>query len=148
MNDISGKLLVGAIENCDLPELEITGLTIRVDTGAQTSSLHVDNIVELERGGEKWVSFDIHPDIHDVDRVVRREAKVAAERVIKSSNGTRQTRYIISTLLILGGQRWQIQISLTDRSGMSYLMLLGREAMGNRLLVDPAREYILSSLSS
>ena len=45
-----------------------------MDTGAATSSLHVDNLEEFEKDGALWVSFDIHPDYHDVQRVVRREA--------------------------------------------------------------------------
>ncbi|WP_045857056.1 ATP-dependent zinc protease family protein [Teredinibacter purpureus] len=144
MSESSQKLLVGALEYCDLPELEISRLTIRVDTGAQTSSLHVDNIVEFDRNDRRWVSFDIHPDIHDVAKVLRREAKVKAERTIKSSNGTKQKRYVIDTLMMLGGLQWRIQLSLTDRSGMTYLMLLGREAMEQRILVDPSEEYLLS----
>jgi hypothetical protein len=44
------KLTVGNLELCDLPELGIKGLHVRVDTGAATSSLHVDNIEEIDIG--------------------------------------------------------------------------------------------------
>jgi hypothetical protein len=138
------KAIVGALELCGLPQLEISNLHVRVDTGAQTSSLHVDNITEIERDGELWVSFDIHPDYHNVDYIVRREAKVEAQRAIKSSNARKEKRYVIDTLMELGGRRWTIQLTLTDRSNMTYLMLLGREAMLDRLIVDPSEEYLLS----
>jgi len=137
------KFTVGALEVCDLPQLEITKLHIRIDTGAQTSSLHVDNIEEYEKDGELWVGFDIHPDVYDVNTVVRRQAKVFDKRVIKSSNGDRQTRLVIETEMVLGGQSWPIHITLTDRSSMTYLMLLGRQAMQDRILVDPSIEYLL-----
>jgi len=137
------KMVVGALEQADLPELRISSLTMRVDTGAKTSSLHVDNIQLEEIEGVKWVSFDIHPDMHDVARVVRRSSKLKQTRTIKSSNGEREQRYVIDTQLCMGNQTWSIEVTLTDRSGMTYLMLLGREAMKGRLLVDPDKEYLL-----
>lgn len=143
MRKIDGKLLVGALEECELPGLNIESLDMRVDTGAQTSSIHVDNIEEFERENDLWVSFDIHPDIHNVDTIVQRQAKVKAQRHIKSSNATRQKRYVIDTNIKLGDTEWLIELTLTDRSAMSYLMLLGRQAMEGRLMVDPGEEYLL-----
>ena len=138
------KKLVGAIELCDLPELEISQLNVRVDTGAATSSLHVDNIEEFEKHDETWIRFDIHPDIHNVERVVRREAPVVGKKQVKSSTATREKRYVIDTPIIMDDMRWTIQLTLTDRSEMTYLMLLGREAMNGRLVVDPEFEYLLT----
>lgn len=140
---MKNKMLVGALETCHLPELEIENLHIRVDTGAATSSLHVDNIEEYEENGEAWVAFDIHPDYHDVTKVVRRKAQVIDTRVIKSSSGERQKRHLIETQIVLGGEQWPIHISLSDRSSMSYLMLLGRQAMNGHVIVDPELEYVL-----
>jgi len=136
-------MMVGALELCNLPELEIAGLNVRIDTGAQTSSLHVDNITVFRKNSDKWVSFDIHPDIHDVDRIVRREAKVKGTRIVKSSNASSEKRYVIDTLFELNDRRWRIDLTLTDRSGMSYLMLLGRQAMEDRIIVDPSVEFML-----
>lgn len=144
MKEINGKMLVGALELCDLPELEITNLTVRIDTGAATSSLHVDNIERFKRNNQSWIRFDIHPDYHNVDTIVRREAPVKEKRKIKSSNATKQRRVVIDTEITMGGQTWEIELTLTDRSGMSYLMLLGRQAMNGRLIVDPEHEYLLS----
>ncbi len=146
MNTTDNKMIVGALEQCDLPELKIKALNIRVDTGAKTSSLHVDNIVASEQDGETWVSFDIHPDIHNVDRVVRRSAKVKSQRVIKSSNAAKEERFVIDTTICLGDRSWPIELTLTNRSNMSYLMLLGREAMMAKLLVDPSEEYLLGKI--
>ncbi|MEG3766063.1 ATP-dependent zinc protease [Alteromonas sp. 14N.309.X.WAT.G.H12] len=139
------KRLIGAIEYCDLPELSIRDLTIRVDTGAATSSLHVDNIDEFERNGNLWVSFDIHPDIHQVDNIVRREAPVVARKKVKSSTATLERRYVIDTDIVMAGERWTIQLTLTDRSEMTYLMLFGREAMNGRFIVDPQQAFLLSA---
>jgi len=137
------KITLGALEVCNLPQLEISKLHIRVDTGAQTSSLHVDNIEEFQHNDELWVSFDIHPDVHNVDTVVRRKAKVHDTRVVKSSSGDKEKRHVIQTNIVLGDQSWPIHLTLTDRSSMTYLMLLGRQAMDGRILVDPSNEYLL-----
>lgn len=142
---MSNKMLVGALERCHLPDLEIENLHIRVDTGAATSSLHVDNIEEFKNENELWVAFDIHPDYHDVSKVVRRQAPVLDTRIIKSSSGERQKRHVIETQIILGEQKWSIHISLSDRSSMSYLMLLGRQAMNGHVIVDPEGEYLLEA---
>jgi hypothetical protein len=144
MNVPENKQIVGSLELCDLPELSISDLNVRVDTGATTSSLHVDNIDDFEKDGESWVSFDIHPDIHQVTKIVRRKVKVEDVRKVKSSSATREKRYVITTTIVMAGMSWPIQLTLTDRSEMSYLMLLGREAMQGRLIVDPEHEYLLT----
>ncbi len=138
------KMLAGTLECGDLPELGITGLAMRVDTGAAISSLHVDNMEEFRDGGRLWVSFDIHPDYHNVDKVVRVKALVRGRKKIKSSSADLEKRLVISTPLTLGGHTWTIKLTLTNRADMTYLMLLGREAMAGRLVVDPAEEFLLS----
>lgn len=145
MNRYLDKPIVGTLELCDLPQLSIRSLNVRVDTGATTSSLHVDNIEEFERAGKLWVSFDIHPNIHNVAEIVRREAKVEAIKRVKSSTATMEKRYTIKTEIQMAELNWEIQLTLTDRSEMTYLMLLGREALAGKFLVDPALEYELSA---
>ena len=139
MND---KMLVGAVETFDLPDLGLFGIKTRIDTGAQTSALHVDHIVYNEQ--DKTVKFEFHPDSHDVVKSIHCSVQVDTARWVKSSNGEREQRYIITTLAILGGLSWTIQISLTDRSNMSNLMLLGRQAMENQMFVDPSKEFLVS----
>ena len=138
------KQCIGALENCDLPKLTIKNLTVRVDTGAATSSLHVDDIEEFERDGETWVKFVMHPDYHDVKKTVIREAPVLSKKRVKSSTATREKRYVIETDISMGGDTWPIEITLTDRSEMTYLMLFGRQAMAGRFTVDPELEFLLS----
>jgi hypothetical protein len=138
------KIMVGALERCDLPNFLIENLQVRIDTGAKTSSLHVDNIKEFDKDGKLWISFDIHPDVHDVEKLVRKEAKVEAVRKIKSSSGEAESRYVVLTEIMLGNHRWTIELTLTNRSNMTYLMLLGREAMAGRIIVDPEKEFEVS----
>lgn len=138
------KLKIGALELCDLPELGIEKLHMRVDTGAATSSLHVDNMEEFKKGDKNYVSFDLHPDIHNVDSVVRTTALVEGTKTVKSSSADSEKRVVITTNIRLAGRVWSIKLTLTDRSEMTYMMLMGREAMEGKIIVDPEFEYLLS----
>ena len=138
------KLIIGTIEECALPELGIETLTVRVDTGAKTSSLHVDEIHPFHKAGKPWVRFNIHPNIHNVTEVIACEAPIYDIRRIKSSNGGVDERIIIKTTFGIADQQWPIQLSLTDRREMTYLMLLGRQGMGDRVLVDPSKRFLIN----
>lgn len=138
------KMIIGSIECCDLPELGIYDMQVRVDTGAKTSSLHVDNLQRFKKGGKPWLKFDIHPNTHAVTEVVACEAPLHDMRNIKSSNGVSEERYVIKTNICLGSETWPIEITLTDRSDMSYLMLFGREGMSNKVLVDPSERFMVN----
>ncbi|MCY7297229.1 ATP-dependent zinc protease [Alteromonas sp. a30] len=133
---------MGVIENIDLPELGLFNIAARIDTGAQTSALHVDHISTNKPNGE--VSFEFHPDVHNVERVIKCQAKLQDTRWVRSSNGERERRYVIRTQACMGPKSWEIELTLTDRSTMSHLMLLGREAMQIGVLVDPENTFLLS----
>lgn len=138
------KLKIGALELCDLPELGIEKLHVRVDTGAATSSLHVDNIEEFSKGGKDFVSFDLHPDIYNLDSVVRTTAPVEGTKTVKSSSADTEKRVVITTTIRLASREWPIKLTLTDRSEMTYMMLMGREAMEGKVIVDPEFDYLLN----
>lgn len=139
MEKIGNKILVGAKESIDLPELGLFGIATRIDTGARTTALHVDHMILNEETG--MLDFEFHPDSHDV-KTAKCSAKVVAKRRIKSSNGTQERRYIINTKAVMGTLEWKIRVSLTDRSDMNHLMLLGRQAMRGQMIVDPELDYI------
>jgi ribosomal protein S6--L-glutamate ligase len=61
------------------------------------------------------------------------------KRIVKSSSGFREQRYVIQTNLKIGDAIWPIEMTLTNRDSMGFRMLLGREAMSGRVLVDPAQ---------
>lgn len=141
---VKNKTIIGRLESISLPDLAIDELQVRVDTGAKTSSLHVDNITKIVKNGKKCVTFDIHPDAYNVNSIVNCTAPISDIRKVKSSNGTTEQRYVIETTVVLGTDTWVIEITLTDRSDMSYLMLFGREAIGKRFLVDPSKVFVNS----
>ncbi|WP_371193376.1 ATP-dependent zinc protease [Glaciecola sp. SC05] len=146
LNDLKDRTLVGVVESIDLPKLGLSAINTRIDTGAQTSALHVDHIVVHKK--EKRVSFEFHPDFHDIEKTIRCNTPIHDRRWIKSSNGERERRYVIKTQALMGGIPWDIELTLTDRSSMTHLMLLGREALSGMFIVDPGADFLASLPSS
>lgn len=132
---------IGWEEWVALPELGLPAIKAKVDTGARTSALHA-YFVELYRAGRvQRVRFGVHPIPRRADIAVVCAARVVDQRVVTSSNGTRETRYVIATSIRIGDREWPIEVTLTNRDAMSYRMLLGRQAIGEGILVDPASSF-------
>lgn len=136
------KLIVGWREWLALPNLGIPAIEAKVDTGAKTSALHAFAMDVYEEDGRQRVCFGVHPVRNDEETEVFACADVVDERVIVSSNGQEEHRVVIRTPMRLGGSVWQIELTLTDRRSMRFRMLLGRQAMQGRLVVDPQRLHL------
>lgn len=136
-----GHSIVGWREWSALPDLGIARIKAKIDTGAKTSSLHASRIKVLERAGESVVAFDVIGEgSHRGER--HHEAPLVDRRVVKSSNGEMQERFVIATRLSLAGRRWTIELTLADRTAMELPMLIGREALSGRVLVDSGASYL------
>lgn len=136
-------ITVGWREWCLLPELGLPPIKAKVDTGARTSCLHAFKIEPYIKEGKQWVHFGIHPHQEDNETEVYCDAEVIDQRVVSDSGGHKENRYVILTRLILAGQEWPIEITLTNRDSMLFRMLLGRTAMHNHIIVDPAKSFLL-----
>ncbi len=127
--------------------MALPAVKARVDSGAKTSSLHAFNIHPFRREGNLWVSFEVHPLQNNRRTVIRCEKPVLDRRTIKSSSGTTDTRYVISAPIKIGDDIWTVELTLANRDSMGYRMLLGREAMEGRLIIDPSQSFILGEIS-
>ena len=143
----SSKIIVGSEEWCAIPGLSIPAIKARIDSGARTSSIHAFNIQPFKKNGEAWISFEVHPIQQNRSTIIRTEAEVYDRRVVKSSSGDAEKRYVIQTQLNLGDESWEIEVTLSNRDSMGYRMLLGREAMNNRILVDPSAKCLQGDVS-
>lgn len=137
--------IVGSEEWCALPALGLPALKARVDSGARTSALHAFNIKTSKRQGVSWITFDVHPLQDDMKTVVTCSARVKGRRTVKSSSGIAERRPVIQTPVRLGDMSWNIEVTLTNRDAMGYRMLLGREAMEGRLLINPGQSLVLGA---
>jgi ribosomal protein S6--L-glutamate ligase len=142
------KIILGSEEWCSFPELGIPAIKARVDSGAKTSALHAINIVPFVKEGVNWVKFDINPIQNNLKTVIHCEALLIDKRIVKSSSGYREQRFVIQTKITIGEDSWPIEMTLTNRDSMGFRMLLGREAMSGRILVDPEQKYLLGQNST
>ena len=135
--------LLGWREWVGLPELGIPAIKCKVDTGARSSALHAFRVDPFRRDNRDWVRFGIHPHQDDTQTEIWCEAPVLDIREVTDSGGHTAERYFIATQIQLGEQVLSLELSLTSRDTMLFRMLLGREAMRGRFLVDPAGSFLL-----
>ncbi len=135
--------IVGWREYLDLPDLGLTRIKAKVDTGARTSTLHALDIEHFREDGRERVRFLVHPQHRADDLEEICTADVVDRRGVRSSIGHRQHRVVIETTLALSAElAWPIEVTLTSRSDMRFRMLLGRTALRGHMLVDPGRSYL------
>lgn len=125
-----------------LPDLNLPKIKAKVDTGARTSCLHAFNVEEFIKHDKEWVRFGIHPHQDDTETEVYCEAEVMDKRIVTDSGGHKEKRYVISSNIVLGNERWPIEITLTNRDSMLFRFLLGRTAMEDKIIVNPAESYL------
>jgi len=135
-------LALGWREWVRLPALGIPAIRAKLDTGARSSALHVVRLESFERGGRRWVRFAVDPDPDTPDRVLEAETRIHDERLVRASSGHEERRLVIRTKLEIDGRAWEIDLTLASREMMRFRMLIGREALRGRAVVDPARSYV------
>jgi len=137
------KKLLGWREWVLLRTLDLPPIKAKIDTGARTSALHAFKLEPFLRDGRQWVRFSIHPGQHNPRLVCVREAPVIDRRRVTDSGGHRQMRYVIESEITLGDETWTIELTLTSRETMRFRLLLGRTALTDRFLIDPALAYCI-----
>lgn len=136
------QLVVGWREWVGLPALGIERIKAKVDTGARSSSLHAYDMKRFRRRGVPMIRFKVHPIQRESRTVVAAEAELVDLRKVRSSSGVETLRPVIATRLELGAHAWTVEITLVRRDAMGFRMLLGRQALRGRILVDPDRSFL------
>lgn len=136
------KPIIGWREEINLVGLGVKNIKAKVDSGAKTSALHVTNLEFYKRKGEEYVKFDVHPLQRKSKPVVKAHSKVYEYRNIKSSNGQSSERPVIITEIEMMGIKFPIELTLVNRELMGFRMLLGRQALRKRFLIDAEKSFL------
>ncbi|MBN1819258.1 MAG: ATP-dependent zinc protease [Prolixibacteraceae bacterium] len=133
---MSTKILIGRKDIADFPGLELSGLEVKIDSGAYTSSFHCHNIEIIEKNNEKYIKCNFldpeHPQYHEKEFLFK-EFKL---RRIKSSNGLTEERFSIITEIKIFNRIFPVELTLTERSDMKYPVLLGRKFLSKKFVID------------
>ena len=135
------SLIIGWREWVRLPDLGIRKVKAKIDTGARSSSLHVSDVQVVDRKGMNTVRFQVHPMQRSTKGTIHCEAEIVEFRQVRSSTGHSQRRPVIITTIDVLGQAWPIELTLANRDEMGFRMLLGRESLRGRFLVDAGKSF-------
>jgi hypothetical protein len=135
------KVEIGWCEMVDIPSLGLQNVHAKMDTGAATSSIHATRVKPLVRDGEPWVEFWFR--LNAGEKPKRYEAPLIDKRYVRSSNGDKQERYVISATFCFGTLCWNGQLTLANRRSMAFPLLIGRRALRRGFLVNSERRWML-----
>lgn len=142
MDDQNHKTIIGWREWVALPELGISRIKAKIDTGARTSALHAFALRPFRENNQDKINFDIHPIQRNRDTVITCTADIIDRRIVTDSGGHTEERYVIKTPLKIGKYTFPIEITLTERDSMLFRMLLGRSTLIEHFIINPAQSYM------
>lgn len=139
---VDDLLLVGRVENVFILPQDLK-LKAKIDTGARTSSLHALDLTSFERDGKPWVRFAML-DLK-ANKKIYFERPVIRKTKVKQQGTDLQLRPTVSMSIRFGPMEEQLDFTLADRSGYLYQVLIGRNFLRDRAIVDVRRTFITSS---
>ena len=125
-----------------MPEIGVPWIKAKLDTGAQTSSLHAYDVSAFDRDGAAWVRFRIQPWQGSDDDAVDVELPVLDVRRVRSSSGHVEERFGVLMRMVLIGREVDAEVTLSNRDAMGFRMLVGREALSRGFVVDSSRSFL------
>lgn len=134
---------MGWREWVSFPKLEVQSVKAKIDTGARTSSLHAYNLKYFSRFGHEYVKFTVKPIQKDDSVAIVTSARLVERRKVKDSGGKVTLRPVIITPIRMGKYIWDIELTLINRDEMGFRMLLGRQAVRNRFLINPGKSFLI-----
>jgi len=141
MSRVSGHI-IGWNEMIGFPDLGISAMPGKIDTGARTTALHAEVLDHLDGPDGPLLSFKVFLDTER--KVLKANAPLVDEREVKNTSGIPEKRYVILTDIQMGGASWPIEVSLSDRANMQFDVIVGRTALeGHDILVDVSTRFRL-----
>jgi hypothetical protein len=125
-----------------LPDVGVPWIKAKLDTGAQTSSIHAYDIEAFDRDGEAWVRFTVRPWQRSTEDAVAVESRVHDVRKVRSSSGHVEERFVVLMKVVLVDREVIAEVTLTNRDQMGFRMLIGREALRHGFDVTSSRSFL------
>ncbi len=136
------KILIGHKEKASFPELHLENISVKIDTGAYTSSIHCHQLIEEDKL-LKCRFLDPSYRGYTGEEIV---FEVYTRKKVKSSNGLVEDRFKVQSKIVLFEKEYKIDLTLTNRKKMKYPVLIGRKFLNKRFLVDVSQKYTQKNL--
>ena len=137
--DTKRKDIFGWVEEVEIGTSRLR-MKAKLDTGADTSSLDASKIRRFKtKDGDRWIEFLVRDKVSG--RRIRYKKRLVRYANIKEHEGPSQRRPVVKLEVCLGDHRKVVEVSLIDRSGFQYPMLLGRNTLENIALVDSSESF-------
>lgn len=134
--------IAGWREWVGLPGADVPWIKAKLDTGARTSSLHAFDVEVVGEGDDERVRFWLRPWQESSDDAVQVECPLHDRRTVRSSSGHTEERIVVMLDISMLGQQFAAEVTLTNRDAMGFRMLIGRQALRKRFVVDPSRSFL------
>ncbi|KGL64142.1 ATP-dependent zinc protease [Polaribacter sp. Hel1_85] len=142
------KLTIGRIDKADFPELILEDIDVKIDSGAYTSSIHCSNIEEISTNNESFIRFKLLDPEHDFYNNKEFTFKKYSSKLVKSSNGISEKRFLIATEIEIFNTNFPIHLTLSERKDMKFPILLGRKFLNKKFVIDTAKKDLSYKLKN
>lgn len=138
------KKIIGRVDKVDFPKLDLFNIDVKIDTGAYTSTIHCSDIVEENHKLKCTFYSDGHANFSGKEIIFESFSRTN----VKSSNGFKENRYKIKSEVIFFGKTYKINLTLSTRADMKFPVLIGRQFLKRKFIVDVDKENMSFNLKT
>lgn len=142
------KITIGRVDKADFPELHLEDIDLKIDSGAYTSSIHCSNIEEVLIDNTKFIKFKLLDPEHPFYNNKEFTTKNYTSKLVKSSNGIAEERFLIETEIVIFKKTFPIHLTLSERKDMKFPILLGRKFLNKKFVIDTAKTDLSHKLKN
>jgi hypothetical protein len=142
------KITIGRTDKADFPELSLSEIDLKIDSGAYTSSIHCSNINKITVNGVSLIQFTLLDPEHSFFNNKEFTFKNYASKIVKSSNGVSEMRFMILTEIFIFNKTFPIYLTLSERKDMKFPILLGRKFLNKKFVIDTTMKNLSHKLKN
>jgi len=142
------KITIGRSDKAGFPELSLSDIDVKIDSGAYTSSIHCATINEITVKGKSVIQFTLLDPDHAFYNNKEFSFRNYSSKIIKSSNGISEMRFMILTEIYIFNQSFPIYLTLSERKDMKFPILLGRKFLNKKFVIDTAHKNLSHKLKN
>lgn len=132
------KKIIGRVDKIDFPKLGLHNIDVKIDTGAYTSAIHCSEIIEIDHSLLCIFNSQVHKNFGETEIIF----DTFSLTNVKSSNGFKENRYKVKSEVIFFGKTYNINLTLSTRDDMKFPVLIGRQFLRQKFIVDVDLENV------